>query len=175
MEIMEICLNQFGPQLERKCALIDRNRDLYLCSVAGKSQMYKLATMVRALCVWAVRGYVRVGARVGGHLLQIRRDLAPATALPKRRPIPSVPEMTLCNFAPRSTSKHLEVFRSVSSVSKCFEVFRSVSKCFEVFRSGSKCFEVFRSVSRWTSKWVPPTSDTLGPAAIPQVRSQRPP
>jgi intraflagellar transport protein 80 len=49
MEIMEICLNQFGPQLERKCALIDRNRDLYLCSVAGKSQMYKLATMVAAV------------------------------------------------------------------------------------------------------------------------------
>lgn len=46
-----MCLNQFGPQAERKCALIDRNRDLYLCSVTNKAQMYKLATMVRALRV----------------------------------------------------------------------------------------------------------------------------
>lgn len=49
--ILEVCLNQFGPQAERKCALIDRNRDLYLCSVTNKAQMYKLATMVRALRV----------------------------------------------------------------------------------------------------------------------------
>lgn len=49
MEIMEVCLNQFGPQAERKCALIDRNRDLYLCSVSNKAQMYKLATMVASV------------------------------------------------------------------------------------------------------------------------------
>lgn len=49
MEIFEISLNQFGPSVERKCALIDRNRDLYLCSVSNKAQMYKLATMVASV------------------------------------------------------------------------------------------------------------------------------
>eukprot|EP00906_Rhabdomonas_costata_P015489 RCo022262 len=49
MEIMELCLNQFGPPTERKVAFIDRNRDLYLVAVAAKATPYKLATMVASV------------------------------------------------------------------------------------------------------------------------------
>eukprot|EP01012_Entosiphon_sulcatum_P005298 TRINITY_DN1232_c0_g1_i1.p2 TRINITY_DN1232_c0_g1~~TRINITY_DN1232_c0_g1_i1.p2 ORF type:complete len:816 (-),score=154.57 TRINITY_DN1232_c0_g1_i1:3038-5239(-) len=49
MEIVEVALNQFGPQAERKVAFIDRNRDLYIGSAAQKSPLHKLATMVASV------------------------------------------------------------------------------------------------------------------------------
>mmetsp|Transcript_35722 Transcript_35722/g.63833 ORF Transcript_35722/g.63833 Transcript_35722/m.63833 type:complete len:770 (-) Transcript_35722:267-2576(-) len=87
MEIMEICLNQFGPQSERKAAIIDRNRDLYLCSVSQKSQMYKLATMVASV-KWNDTSEILVAIADGKlvvwyypSVVFIDRDLLPKTKI----------------------------------------------------------------------------------------------
>lgn len=87
LEIVEICLNQFGPQTERKCALIDRNRDLYLCSVANKPQMYKLATMVASV-KWNDSSDILVAIADGKlvvwyypSVVFVDRDLLPKTKL----------------------------------------------------------------------------------------------
>eukprot|EP00994_Dinema_validum_P002678 NODE_159_length_2317_cov_91.151675_g113_i0.p1 GENE.NODE_159_length_2317_cov_91.151675_g113_i0~~NODE_159_length_2317_cov_91.151675_g113_i0.p1 ORF type:complete len:752 (-),score=174.38 NODE_159_length_2317_cov_91.151675_g113_i0:3-2258(-) len=87
MEIVEICLNQFGPQSERKCAIIDRNRDLYLTSVAAKSQPYKLATMVASV-KWNDYSEILVAIADGKlvvwyypSVVYIDRDLLPKTRI----------------------------------------------------------------------------------------------
>lgn len=52
MEVMEIALDQCGPSSDRKVALIDRNRDLYLTSVRrlGKEHsVHKIGTMVHTM------------------------------------------------------------------------------------------------------------------------------
>ncbi|XP_070538600.1 intraflagellar transport protein 80 homolog [Ptychodera flava] len=52
-EVMEIALDQCGPASERRLAIVDKNRDLYLTSVrtVGKSQqIIKLGTMIGSLC-----------------------------------------------------------------------------------------------------------------------------
>jgi len=46
MEIAEIALNQYGDPRERKVAFVDRNRDLYICTLQAKARPHKLATMV---------------------------------------------------------------------------------------------------------------------------------
>jgi intraflagellar transport protein 80 len=48
MEIVEVALNQTGPSLDRKLVFIDRNRDLYICTLRGHEK-YKLATMVDSI------------------------------------------------------------------------------------------------------------------------------
>ncbi|XP_069752881.1 intraflagellar transport protein 80 homolog isoform X4 [Narcine bancroftii] len=52
MEIMEVALDQFGSSNERKIAIIDKNRDLYITSVRrfGKEQkIIKIGTMVHSM------------------------------------------------------------------------------------------------------------------------------
>ncbi|XP_055502337.1 intraflagellar transport protein 80 homolog [Leucoraja erinacea] len=52
MEVMEIALDQFGSPNERKIAIIDKNRDLYITSVRrfGKEQkIIKIGTMVHSM------------------------------------------------------------------------------------------------------------------------------
>ncbi|KAK1790557.1 hypothetical protein P4O66_014018 [Electrophorus voltai] len=52
MEVMEVALDQCGPSSERKIALIDKNRDLYVLAVRrlGRDQtLHKLGTMVHTM------------------------------------------------------------------------------------------------------------------------------
>ncbi|XP_007886712.1 intraflagellar transport protein 80 homolog [Callorhinchus milii] len=52
IEVMEIALDQFGSPNERKIAIIDKNRDLYISSVRrfGKEQrIIKMSTMVHSM------------------------------------------------------------------------------------------------------------------------------
>ncbi|KAL7842751.1 hypothetical protein SRHO_G00244400 [Serrasalmus rhombeus] len=52
MEVMEIALDQCGPSSDRKIALIDKNRDLYLTSVrrlGREHSMHKIGTMVHTM------------------------------------------------------------------------------------------------------------------------------
>ncbi|XP_072428822.1 intraflagellar transport protein 80 homolog isoform X1 [Chiloscyllium punctatum] len=52
IEVMEVALDQFGSQNERKVAIIDKNRDLYIASVRrfGKEQkIIKIGTMVHSI------------------------------------------------------------------------------------------------------------------------------
>ncbi|XP_076837223.1 intraflagellar transport protein 80 homolog isoform X1 [Brachyhypopomus gauderio] len=52
MEVMEIALDQCGPSSDRKIALIDKNRDLYVAAVRrlGREQtLHKLGTMVHTM------------------------------------------------------------------------------------------------------------------------------
>ncbi|XP_012693880.1 intraflagellar transport protein 80 homolog [Clupea harengus] len=53
MEVMEIALDQCGPASDRKIALIDKNRDLYLSSVRHLSRsehsIIKIGTMVKTI------------------------------------------------------------------------------------------------------------------------------
>ncbi|XP_046379883.1 intraflagellar transport protein 80 homolog [Haliotis rufescens] len=52
IEVMEIALDQFGPAAERRLAIIDKNRDLYLTSVrvfGTDRKSVKLGTMIQSL------------------------------------------------------------------------------------------------------------------------------
>ena len=52
VEVMEIALDQFGSPNDRRLALIDKNRDLFLAGVrlyGSQRKFVKLATMVRTL------------------------------------------------------------------------------------------------------------------------------
>ncbi|XP_078065148.1 intraflagellar transport protein 80 homolog isoform X3 [Mustelus asterias] len=52
IEVMEVALDQFGSPSERKIAIIDKNRDLYIASVRrfGKEQkIIKIGTMVHSI------------------------------------------------------------------------------------------------------------------------------
>ena len=52
VEVMEIALDQFGSPNDRRLALIDKNRDLFLAGVrlyGSQRKFVKLATMVRLL------------------------------------------------------------------------------------------------------------------------------
>ncbi|KAK2847315.1 hypothetical protein Q5P01_010314 [Channa striata] len=54
LEVVEIALDQCGPSTERKIALIDKNRDLYLTSVrhlGREPKICKIGSMVRSI-VW---------------------------------------------------------------------------------------------------------------------------
>ncbi|XP_078693127.1 intraflagellar transport protein 80 homolog isoform X4 [Branchiostoma floridae x Branchiostoma belcheri] len=52
LEVMEVALDQCGPAPERRLALVDRNRDLYLAQVratGGTRKVIKLGTMVHSM------------------------------------------------------------------------------------------------------------------------------
>ena len=52
VEVMEIALDQFGSPNDRRLALIDKNRDLFLAGMrlyGSQRKFVKLATMVRTL------------------------------------------------------------------------------------------------------------------------------
>ncbi|XP_066266233.1 intraflagellar transport protein 80 homolog [Branchiostoma lanceolatum] len=52
MEVMEVALDQCGPAPERRLALVDKNRDLYLAqvrAVGGARKVIKLGTMVHSM------------------------------------------------------------------------------------------------------------------------------
>ncbi|XP_062598363.1 intraflagellar transport protein 80 homolog [Saccostrea cucullata] len=53
LEVMEIALDQCGPATERRLAIIDKNRDLYLTSVrvfGTERKSNKLGNMIQSLC-----------------------------------------------------------------------------------------------------------------------------
>lgn len=53
LEVMEIALDQCGPATERRLAIIDKNRDLYLTSVrvfGSERKSNKLGNMIQSLC-----------------------------------------------------------------------------------------------------------------------------
>ncbi|XP_076095976.1 intraflagellar transport protein 80 homolog [Mytilus galloprovincialis] len=52
LEVMEIALDQCGPATERRLAIVDKNRDLYVTSVrvfGGERKTHKLGNMIQSL------------------------------------------------------------------------------------------------------------------------------
>eukprot|EP00002_Diphylleia_rotans_P010897 TRINITY_DN2155_c0_g1_i7.p1 TRINITY_DN2155_c0_g1~~TRINITY_DN2155_c0_g1_i7.p1 ORF type:complete len:666 (-),score=114.98 TRINITY_DN2155_c0_g1_i7:671-2668(-) len=86
VEVSEIYLEQHGPASERKLAIIDRNRELYLTSIT-KPNLVKVATMVSSVLwhdttsVLAVLMDQKLTLFYYPHIIYVDRDLINATKL----------------------------------------------------------------------------------------------
>ncbi|XP_072557690.1 intraflagellar transport protein 80 homolog isoform X1 [Paramormyrops kingsleyae] len=90
MEVMAIALDQCGPATDRKIALIDKNKDLYLTSVRRREQaICKIGTMVHTMA-WNDSASLLCGIQdtqftvwYYPHAVFIDRDLLPKTLFTK--------------------------------------------------------------------------------------------
>ncbi|XP_077987595.1 intraflagellar transport protein 80 homolog [Glandiceps talaboti] len=91
-EVMEIALDQVGPAAERRLAIVDKNRDLYLTSVriVGRTQqIIKLGTMIGSLS-WNDTTNILAALQDGKltvwyypNAVYVDKDLLPKTILEK--------------------------------------------------------------------------------------------